>query len=341
MQHDTALLVEMLQYRRPEGSGTQTFFCRRYLEPWMKRDKHGNYIKIIPHANGSLPEVVFTAHHDTVHTKEGAQRVGVHKGVAYVLGNSNCLGADCTTGVWLILGMIKEKVPGIYVIHSGEEIGCKGSKALVKDPPYWLDSVKAVISFDRYGSTDIITHQMGWRTASDEFALSLADALGIDSMKPSSHGVYTDSESYADLVSECTNISVGYDKQHTNKESQDLDFAEYLMGRLIEADWSKLVFVRDPNVVEDLYQYGYKNDWHKGGNYFDDDYYGHSESTTIAPVVRGINNLSQLEYLLKNYPKAIANILDEWGVDAHSLEEELNQVFEEVSVDNSRHRIFN
>jgi hypothetical protein len=44
---------------------------------------------------------------------------------------SNCLGADCTTGVWLILEMIKANVPGVYVIHSDEEVGGKGARDMV------------------------------------------------------------------------------------------------------------------------------------------------------------------------------------------------------------------
>ena len=88
------------------------------------------------------------------------------------------------------------------------------------------------------------------RTASDDFAKSLAGALELPQLKPDRHGTYTDSMEYAEIVSECTNISVGYYNQHTAKESQDLEYAEMLLERLIEADWSALVFSRDPTVVE-------------------------------------------------------------------------------------------
>lgn len=47
--------------------------------------------------------------------------------------SSNCLGADCTTGVWLILEMIKARVPGIYVIHNDEEVGCVGASDMIAD----------------------------------------------------------------------------------------------------------------------------------------------------------------------------------------------------------------
>ena len=50
-------LVEMLRYKRPEGSDTQKAFCKRFLEPTFgKPDQFGNYIKII----GDKPNVCFT-----------------------------------------------------------------------------------------------------------------------------------------------------------------------------------------------------------------------------------------------------------------------------------------
>ena len=56
-----------------------------------------------------------------------------------MLATSSCLGADCTTGIWLIMNMIEAKViEGVYVIHAAEEVGCKGSRALVADDPEWL-----------------------------------------------------------------------------------------------------------------------------------------------------------------------------------------------------------
>tara|TARA_R110002110_G_scaffold83783_3_gene217474 strand:- start:352 stop:1128 length:777 start_codon:yes stop_codon:yes gene_type:complete len=167
---------------------------------------------------------------------------------------SSCLGADCTTGVWLMLGMIEQRIEGVYVVHAAEELGCMGSAALVKDNPYWLTGIDAVISFDRYGDTSVITHQMGRRTASAEFATSFADALDLPQLIADPNGSYTDSNEYANVVSECTNISVGYYGQHGVNETQDLEFADLLMYKLCAADWSKLVIARDPSLYESQYE---------------------------------------------------------------------------------------
>jgi hypothetical protein len=303
-------LIEMLKYKRPSNSWSEEAFCRKYLEPvFGDPDEHGNYIKIIyePVARGFVqPNVCFTAHYDTVHTLAGMQQVLVTGDIVTAL-QSNCLGADCTTGVWLILGMMEKKIPGVYVVHSGEESGCIGSSALVKDNPDWLQYVKAVISFDRKGEESIITHQMGARTASDAFAISLSDALDMPSLRPDNTGSYTDSNEYAGVVSECTNLSVGYLYQHTAKESQNIFFAYLLLDKLISADWSKLVFERDASTHKTYEDYGYYRNW------------GTVKRTTPK------TNEEQLLDLIYDYPEAIAGILDGWDCDAEYLYDQIRQ----------------
>lgn len=303
-------LIEMLKWMRPEGSSTQKYFCKIYLEPTFGMpDKHGNYIHIVNEADGSHPVVCFTAHHDTVHREQGKQNVVLSGDIASAV-DSSCLGADCTTGCWLILGMIDAKIPGVYVIHAGEEVGCKGSAALVKDHPVWLDKIKAVISFDRKGTESVITHQMGRRTASDAFAVSFAEALGMNSLRPDTTGAYTDSNEYQHIVSECTNISVGYYGQHTPKETQDVYFAYELLDALCNADWSKLVFERDPDTAS-------LSAWDDYNFYRQD--YGSS-------IHKGASNAYKLEDIIRDYPVEVASLLDDWGVDANYLIEQLESL---------------
>ena len=185
-------LIEMLRYMRPEASQAQKEFCLRFLEPTFGLpDIHGNYVHII----GDKPRLCFASHHDTVHKQSGYQKLVVMNDVVSVADSktSNCLGADCTTGVWLMLNMIEAGIEGVYVVHAAEEIGCKGSRALVADNPPWLSHLDAVISFDRYGDNSVITHQMGMRTASDEFAKSFAAALDLPQLEADTGGSYTDS----------------------------------------------------------------------------------------------------------------------------------------------------
>lgn len=250
----------MLKYRRQQGSDTQKEFCVRFLHPvFGKPDKAGNYVKII----GNKPKLCFASHHDTVHREEGLQKIEVINDVISLAPNSgsSCLGADCTTGIWLQLEMIEAGIEGVYVVHAAEEVGCVGSRALIDRNPKWLKHVEAVISFDRKGDSEIITHQMSFRTASDAFAHSLADALGLP-LGPSTNGSYTDSNEYKSKVKECTNLAVGYYAQHTKDETQDLKYLMKLRDALLTADFSNLVFERDPNAIEyDTYDgWGYNYD---------------------------------------------------------------------------------
>ena len=303
-------LCNMLTYKRPEGSDTQAEFCRKYIEPvFGVPDRHGNYIMAI----GDKPNILFTAHHDTVHKNGGIQKIIVMNDVVSVSDStqSSCLGADCTTGIYIILNMIEAQVPGVYAIFAGEELGCVGSTALINDNPTWINDLDAVISFDRKGDNSVITHQSGLRTASDEFAKSFAKAVGLKQLKPDPYGSYTDSNEFAHLVSECTNISVGYYNQHTKNETQDLLFVDKIVDAVINADWSKLVFKRNPE------DYAHDHYW-----YADDKYgYGYDE----------YDDRERMRRLVDLYPSAVARMLSEYGFTYHSLQDELG--FSEYNYD--------
>ena len=306
-------LVEMMTYKRPQGSDTQKEFCNKYLEPIMGLpDKYGNYVLTV----GNKPQICFTAHHDTVHKTSGRQKLAVTKdGIVSLKRKSKgeCLGADCTTGIWLICNMINAKIPGVYVVHAEEEGGCVGSKALVKSDPQWLDDINYVISFDRYGKKSVITHQMGRRTASDKFAKLLAKTLELP-LKPDPNGSYTDSNVYRSKVSECTNVSVGYYSQHSTEEKQDVVYAYKLLECLLSADWDQLQYYRDNTVVEMGSMYG---DW-----YDDDDYFfGYPPRGYRYDIDQTGDN--RIYDMIVDYPEEIALLLEELGYTADELHEML------------------
>lgn len=289
--------IEMLQYKRPKDSETEKEFCQEYLEPvFGSPDQFGNYILHV----GKSP-IIFMAHYDTVHQEDGYQAIEISDGVASLPkdSDSNCLGADCTSGIWLILQMIKAKVQGTYVIHYGEESGCIGSSNLANSYATWLDSKQFAISFDRYGTSEVITHQMGVRTASDAFARSFAEAVNID-LKPSPNGSYTDSNEYAHIISECANIAVGYHNQHTNKESQNLIYLEELAALLINADWGLLVSERVPGLPDD-------------SRFWMDESLVTEEDSLVT--------------IVEEYPDAVADLLEQFGYTPKELLETIGQGF--------------
>ena len=303
---------EMVSYKRPEGSYTQQKFCNRYLKPvFGNPDEFGNYIKII----GNKPNIAFMAHHDTVHNSAGKQIIELQGGIVSTL-NGNCLGADDTAGIYIILKMIEAKVPGVYVVHNTEESGCIGSGLLVESSPDWLDHVKIAISFDRAGYEDVITHQMGVRTCSDEFADSLSELLGMNYQK-NTGGVYTDSNEYRFAIPECTNISVGYFKQHTPKETQDLWFLKKLTKTLIAADWSKLVVKRDPHTVDRLYtKYTFGNNYYDIKDWVPEDKYDEANAKEDSEIY-------DIYQLIKENPFEISQLLFDLGYSAYDILDEV------------------
>jgi len=258
-------LSRMLTYPRPAGSKMEKRYIRRFIDvvPGIKRDTFGNRYIVV----GKKPTTLFASHTDTVHSKPTEYKWKIDKTEGkfkqieiskkqklqdvIVKGRwasgrqKDILGADDTTGNWLMLNLISEKKPGLYIFHRAEEIGREGSEWIAEHRPKMLKGIKRVISFDRKGYQDIITHQMGERTASDKFAKELAKRLG-SGFKPDPTGSFTDSMSYAHLVPECTNISIGYKGAHSRAERQNLRFARHLYTKLRDVDFETLPVERKP-----------------------------------------------------------------------------------------------
>lgn len=252
----TDRLVAMHSYGRPAGSKIEKEFIDRFLLPLgAEADRFGNYhVSTIEN-----PRVLFSSHTDTVHRIGRRQRPYIDPAGFLRLNRrdrkrSTCLGADDTVGVFLCSEMVRAKVPGHYVFHFGEECGCLGSSEVAETFADWLKQFAIAIAFDRMGTSDIITHQCGARTASDAFARSFADQLNaIDptfAYVPSDRGLYTDTNQYARIIPECTNISIGYSSAHTAIETVDVAHVLRLRSALLRIDTEALVVERDPTVSD-------------------------------------------------------------------------------------------
>jgi hypothetical protein len=210
----------------------------------LDMDEHGNYFCKIGESR-----TIFASHLDTVSK--------VHEPVTHVLDGftiktdgTTTLGADDKAGVAVLTWMMKNKIPGLYYFFIGEEVGCIGSSAAAKSGDF--KDYDRIISFDRKATTSIITHQSWSRCCSDAFADAFCDELnksGLSYVKDDG-GVYTDSAEFVDLIPECTNVSVGYYKEHTFNESQDIEHLVKLADACLKVDWENLPTKRDPNVYE-------------------------------------------------------------------------------------------
>jgi len=232
----------------------------KFMPSGLEKDQFGNYYKII-----GKSETMFTSHLDTADRKQ--LPVSVHNtqkegDEILVTDGTSILGADDKSGVTVMLYMMAHNVPGIYYFFIGEERGGIGSNqvASVFEKVEHLKGVKRCVSFDRRNYYSVITQQLGRQCCSDEFATALAKELNKSGMKMSLDptGIYTDSASFIDEIPECTNISVGYFKEHTVEEHQNISFLERLAKACLSVNWEGLPTVKKVGFDEEILR-KYKN----------------------------------------------------------------------------------
>jgi len=222
----------------------------------IKRDKHGNFYYQI-----GKSKTIFACHLDTV-SKKYEEVTHVIEGNIIKTNGKTILGADDKAGVCVLLYLIEQKIAGTYVFFIGEEVGCIGSKAAASKDKDFYSKYDKIISFDRKATCSIITHQSWERCCSNEFANALSKEfidLGLE-LKPDDTGVGTDSAQFTGIIPECTNISVGYYKEHTHEESQDIDFLEKLCMACALIDWENLPVKRNPQIKE-YKEYNYSSNY--------------------------------------------------------------------------------
>lgn len=215
----------------------------------LRVDTVGNVWVTAGHAGHTL----FTSHTDTAHynhSSYGRQKFRTEDGVFYLDDPAaSCLGADDGAGVALMCGMIAAGVHADYVFYVGEERGAVGSTWSAEHEADRYGNYSRAIAFDRRGRHDVITHQASGRTCSDTFAAALADELnrsGELKYAPSDQGIFTDTDVLAGLVPECTNVSVGYEGEHTRSEALDSTHLTALLRTVIMIDFDNLPTERKP-----------------------------------------------------------------------------------------------
>lgn len=285
-------LFDILTYKRPAGSESELEMIEKHIMPYSPRllkDEKGGVLAYVIQV-GDNPTGMFSAHCDTVHSVSGRQTLihdadfgrlfvdkpkvedlpGLLDNVVDLGGfkikskftrqysRDSVLGADDGAGLWLLLEMIDAGIPGKYFFHTMEEIGGQGSSGVARLHPNELKGLNKAVAFDRKGTSDIITTQRGGiRCCSDVFSAALAAALAVHGHTHSNAaGSFTDTANYTEIIAECTNVSVGYNEEHTNEEWLDLNYLAALREAVIKVDWEALPAVRDP---KDKPDYGW--DW--------------------------------------------------------------------------------
>ena len=252
-------LARALSMKRPHNSeGTRRMTdwleasARTLPNAMIGRDKAGN-LHVDTRLNSSN-KTLFVAHVDTVHRKEGPNKI--RKTATHWHADGAPLGADDGAGVAMLMHLLHAGVPAYYIFTQGEECGGIGAKHLANNWQDGLAKFDRAIAFDRRGIDSVITHQGYGRCCSDVFAQALADELCADMTLmylPDDTGVYTDTAEFVDIIPECTNISVGYYNEHSERESLDILHFQALAERVAKIDWDMLPTDRDPTVYESKY----------------------------------------------------------------------------------------
>jgi hypothetical protein len=195
---------------------------------------------------------LFVAHVDTVHREMGPNKICKTKSKWYADGAP--LGADDGAGCAMLMHLIHNHTPAYYIFTQGEECGGIGAGYLAEHYPALLNQFSRAIAFDRRGIDSVISHQGYGRCCSDGFAQALSDALnaGDDNLMylPDDTGIYTDTAEFIDIIPECTNISVGYDHEHSVKEELDIFHFTNLAKAVLKVQWDLLPTQRDPLIPE-------------------------------------------------------------------------------------------
>lgn len=245
----------------------------------IEKDAHGNYFYKVGDSR-----TIFASHLDTA-CKDSTSVEHVIEGDIIKTNGKTILGADDKAGVTIMLFMMLHNVPGLYYFFIGEEVGCVGSGLASKYGDF-RGKYDRIISFDRRGVNSVITFQSSTRCCSDKFAEALANELNKSDLKydKDDSGVYTDSAEFTDIIPECTNLSVGYYREHTHSESQDIKHLTKLADACLKVDWENLPTIRDPKKTEYKYyrsshKYWKKRDWDD----YNDDWYDETSFDSINP----------------------------------------------------------
>jgi hypothetical protein len=224
----------------------------------LNKDIFGNYWYKVGNSKS-----MFTCHLDNGGEKVRINRKTVNKNGRKIIitDGKTPLGADNKAGVVVLINMIQNNIPGLYYFFIGEEDGGIGSKDVASNfyNLSHLDDIEHIISFDRKGYQSIITHQMGERCCSDQWAEKLINCFkncGMD-MVLDPTGRLTDSMNfkYVEQVKEITNISVGYFNEHTNSEYQDITFLEKLIDCVCKIDWETFSVTKNFSIIKEYHQF--------------------------------------------------------------------------------------
>lgn len=243
------LFLNLTEYTIPFGEESK---LEKYLPSGYKKDSVGNYYYQIGNS-----ETLFTSHLDTFSTEYEKINQIIDKDDPYKISTdeTTILGGDNKLGCAILIGMIKNNIPGTYYFFIGEEPldsgGIYGSKNALKSNPEFFKKFKRCIAFDRRKYGSIVIRQMGRMCCSMDFAKKIAEEFDIRGIKwdqEGGFGYYTDTAVFMDIIPECTNLSAGGFNEHYKNEWVDLNYTYEVYKTALDVNWESLPTVRELEV---------------------------------------------------------------------------------------------
>ena len=238
-------LEKCLCTKRGAGTMSEAIFVKWLIDvlPVTSVDMAGNL-----HCDLRIDneKTLFTAHIDTCSRAiTEMDNVVFSDGIRYSV-KEDVLGADNGAGCAILYTLIQAKIPAYYIFTRGEECGGVGSTYLAENMPDLLKQFDRAIAFDRRGTCDIVHEMCVGETASIAFAESVSNALNALGMlyAPSRLGSFTDVANWIEFIPECINISVGYENEHSKKETLLIEHFNTLAKNVVLIDWENLPVVR-------------------------------------------------------------------------------------------------
>ena len=170
-----------------------------------------------------------------------------------------CLGADDRAGVWIALQLIKymeETKNYKYDIgfFTDEEVGGVGSDEYRLDYP--IDNNTCYIGLDRRNAMPNV-HEVATYGYDNDELIEHFNRLGYNTV----NGSFTDASNIAGSKA-CVNLSVGYNHEHSIRETLHIPSMEYTLDTLISMNLPHKIYACDGR--GDDYEYGYEledNSW--------------------------------------------------------------------------------
>ena len=220
--------------------GTEEKLIVPLLPQGCQKDAYGNYFIKIGNS-----KTLFTSHMDTYCRK--SEKVNhIEEGNIIKTDETTILGGDNKLGMTCLFYLIEQNVPGTYYFFIGEEPilsgGLYGSTKLLEGNPNFLGQFDRAVAFDRKQTGSIITRQMARKCCSEEFADALISEFGKQGveMKQDKTGYYTDTGNFIEVISECTNISIGGWNEHHKDEYVDISYLEKVAKAAAKINWESL-----------------------------------------------------------------------------------------------------